>query len=47
MTQLRELEGTHHERVTEIALALLERFIKNQLEEDELADELRIVRTHF
>ena len=45
MTQLRELEGAHHEKVTEIALGMLEKFVKNQLEDDELADELRIVST--
>ncbi len=42
-TQMRELENTHHERVTEIGLQHLEKFVKNQLEED-LPDELRMVR---
>ena len=43
MTQMRELETTHHEKVTEIAINHLERFVKNQVEE-ELPDELRLVR---
>ena len=42
MTQLRELENNHHERVTELAVRTLERFAKNQLEE-ELHEDLRIV----
>ena len=43
MTRLRELEGAHHESVSEIGLDLLERFTKNQLDDDELHDDLRIV----
>ena len=42
MTQLRELENSHHERVTEIGLSYLEQHIKNQLEE-EPPEELRKV----
>ena len=42
MTQLREIENAHHERVTEIAITTLERFIKNQLEEEPHED-LRVV----
>ena len=42
MTQLRELESSHHEKVTEIGLQYLERLIKGTLEEDP-PDELRKV----
>ena len=42
MTQLRELENSHHEKVTEIGLQYLERFIKGTLDEDP-PDDLRKV----
>ena len=42
MTQLREIENVHHEKITELAVTLLERQTKNQLEED-LHDDLRVV----
>ena len=41
MTQCRELEGVHHEKVAAIATQLLERFSRNQLEEGECTDQLR------
>jgi hypothetical protein len=44
MTQLRELESSHHEKVTEIGLQYLERLIKGTLEEDP-PDELRKLLT--
>ena len=36
------MENNHHEKVTELAVTLLERMAKNQLEED-LHDDLRVV----
>ena len=42
MTQSRDLENAHHEKLTEIAMQLLERMVKGELEE-ELPDELRMV----
>ena len=42
MTQLRDMENNHHEKVNEIAVTLLERMAKNQLEED-LHDDLKLV----
>lgn len=44
MTQLRDLENTHHEKVTDIAVNLLERFVKKQLDEEPHED-LRVVNT--
>ena len=46
MTQCRDVENSHHEHLSDIALQMLEKFVKNQLTED-LHDELRIVRFHF
>lgn len=43
MTQCRDIENSHHEHLSDIALQMLEKFVKNQLTED-LHDELRIVR---
>lgn len=43
MTQCRDVENSHHEHLSDIALQMLEKFVKNQLTED-LHDELRIVR---
>jgi len=43
MTQCRDIENSHHEHLSDIALQMLEKFVKNQLLED-LHDELRIVR---
>ena len=34
MTQLRELENSHHEKVTELALQYLESTIKGSVEEE-------------
>lgn len=42
MTQLRDFENNHHEKVTELAVTILEKMAKNQLEE-ELHDDLRMV----
>lgn len=42
MTQLRDMENDHHEKVTEIAITLLEQMAKNQLEE-ELHEDVRVV----
>ncbi|XP_065826687.1 dynein regulatory complex subunit 3-like [Oscarella lobularis] len=42
MTQSRDLENAHHEKLTEIAMQLLERMVKGELEE-ELPDELRML----
>ena len=42
MTQLRDLENTHHEKVSDIAVVTLEKMMKNELEED-LPDDLRMV----
>jgi hypothetical protein len=43
MTQCRELETSHHEQVSTIANQLLEKFSKNQLQEDECPDQLRML----
>jgi len=45
MTQCRDVENSHHEHLSDIALQMLEKFVKNQLTED-LHDELRIVREY-
>ena len=45
MTQLRDLENLHHEKVSDIAVVTLEKLLKNELEED-LPDDLRMVRLH-
>ncbi|XP_065900080.1 dynein regulatory complex subunit 3-like [Dysidea avara] len=42
MTQCRDIENSHHEHLSDIALQMLEKFVKNQLLED-LHDELRIL----
>ena len=42
MTQLRDMENNHHEKVTELAVTRLEQMAKNQLEE-ELHDDLKVV----
>ncbi len=42
MTQLRDFENSHHEKVTDIAVNLLERFLKKQLDEEPHED-LRVV----
>ncbi|KAL9956946.1 hypothetical protein ACROYT_G038512 [Oculina patagonica] len=42
MTQLRELENAHHEKVSDIAVVTLEKLMKNELEED-LPDDLRML----
>ena len=43
MTQLRDMENVHHEKVSDIAVVTLEKLMKNELEED-LPDDLRMVR---
>ena len=43
MTQLRDMENIHHEKVSDIAVVTLEKLMKNELEED-LPDDLRMVR---
>ena len=43
MTQLRDMENLHHEKVSDIAVVTLEKLMKNELEED-LPDDLRMVR---
>ena len=42
MTQARDLENMHHERLLEIAIVVLEKVVKNELDE-ELSDDLREV----
>lgn len=42
MTQLRDMENAHHEKVSDIAVVTLEKLMKNELEED-LPDDLRMV----
>ncbi len=42
MTQLRDLENNHHEKVIEIGTTMLEKFVKNQLDEEPHED-LRVV----
>ncbi|XP_022802864.1 dynein regulatory complex subunit 3-like [Stylophora pistillata] len=42
MTQLRDLENAHHEKVSDIAVVTLEKLMKNELEED-LPDDLRML----
>ncbi len=42
MTQLRDMENNHHEKVSELAVTLLEQMAKNQLDE-ELHDDLKVV----
>ena len=44
MTQMRELENSHHEAVTNSGLILLEMFAKNKI--DDILDDLRPVRVH-
>ncbi len=46
MTQCRDLENAHHEKLSDIAVVTLEKFMKNELEE-ELPDELRMVRNYY
>ncbi|XP_068761038.1 dynein regulatory complex subunit 3-like [Montipora capricornis] len=42
MTQLRDMENAHHEKVSDIAVVTLEKLMKNELEED-LPDDLRML----
>ena len=46
MSQCRELENIHHERLLEAAVALLEKQMKNELD-DQISDDLRDVSTHI
>ena len=45
MTQGRDLENMHHERLLEIAISVLEKVVKNELD-DEISDDLREVSNH-
>lgn len=42
MTQMRDLEATHNEKLQDIAVLTLEKLMKNELA-DELPDEVRMV----
>lgn len=42
LSQCRDLENAHHERMLEIAIVTLEKVVKNELDED-IPDELRNV----
>ena len=42
MSQCRDLENIHHERLLEIAIVTLEKVVKNELDED-IPDDLREV----
>ena len=42
MTQMRELEQTHNEKLQDIAVATLEKIMKNELADD-LPDDVRMV----
>lgn len=46
LTQARDLEGLHNEKITELATTAVEKAAKNELDED-LADELRMVGKQF
>ena len=46
MTQCRELENAHNEKLSDIAVVTLEKYMKNELEE-ELPEELRNVRFYL
>lgn len=43
LSQCRDLENNHHEKMMEIAIVTLEKVIKNELD-DEISDELKMVR---
>ena len=43
MTQMRELEQVHNEKLQDIAVSTLEKIMKNELA-DELPDDVRMVR---
>ncbi|XP_022092308.1 dynein regulatory complex subunit 3-like [Acanthaster planci] len=42
ISQIRDLENVHHERVLEIAIITLEKYVKNELD-DEIPEELRLL----
>jgi len=42
LSQCRDLENAHHERMLEIAIVTLEKVVKNELD-DEISDDLRNV----
>ena len=44
MAQCRDLENQHNEKLMELAILILEKVLKNELEE-EISDDLRIVRS--
>ena len=43
LSQCRDLENNHHERMLEIAIITLEKVVKNELD-DEISEDLRMVR---
>lgn len=43
LSQIRELENLHHEKMMEIAIVTLEKVIKNELD-PEISEDLRMVR---
>lgn len=45
LSQCRDLENAHHERMLEIAIITLEKVVKNELD-DEISEDLRMVRDH-
>ena len=46
LSQCRDLENNHHERMLEIAIITLEKVVKNELD-DEISEDLRMVRGLF
>lgn len=46
LSQCRDLENNHHEKMMEIAIVTLEKVIKNELD-DEISDELKMVRIYW
>lgn len=44
ISQLRELEMAHHEKLTEVAMVTLEKIHKSELEED-MSEEMKLVST--
>lgn len=43
LSQCRDLENNHHEKMMEIAIVTLEKVIKNELD-DEISDDLKMVK---
>ena len=44
LTMCRDLENIHHESMMELAIVTLEKVIKNEVDEKEVPEDLRIVR---